>query len=410
MRKVLSEKVIRAARPPAQGKRFEIVDARCPGLVLRVTDKGAKSFCVIYRAPASRRQVRYTLGPWPEMDLAIARQRALALRTEVTVHGRDPRAEEKARKLHTFGAVAESFMELVAMKTIDSWKNIRGSLDRHLLPAWGDHPIGEIRRRDVHALIDGIVKKGKLGAAREARKHTSRIFGWAFDRELVETNPAYHLRRDDLRQREAGRALADDELRAVWLAAGGMGYPWAQVFRLIILTGARRSEIALTRRSEIDRQRRILVVSRERQKSDRDHLIPLAPAAWALVEGCPRFVGKDVPPDPFVFSFTSGKVPVGGFVKAKERLDEEAAKVLGRPVDAYRVHDLRVTCRTRLASLGVPREVAEAVIGHKKPGLVAVYDKHDFLDERRAALVRYAEHVQQVVGDTGWRAQGVERI
>jgi hypothetical protein len=115
-------------------------------------------------------------------------------------------------------------MELVARRTVESWRNVDAALRNHLLPAWRDRAIGEIRRGEVNTLLDGLTAAAKLGAA--------RIFGWAFDREIIAANPAAKLQRHELRNRRAVRRLEDDELRALWLAADSepsrLGYPWAQ--------------------------------------------------------------------------------------------------------------------------------------------------------------------------------------
>lgn len=404
MRKKLTDDGVARLRPVA-GQRLEVQDAVCPNLVVRVTAKGVRTFSVLYRMPGAGGvsptgrelagpQQRLTLGKWPALDVEHAREQARQVASQVA-RGVDPRDETRRRRGETFGVVAERFMELEARPHIASWRNVRAALDTHLLPAWRDRPLGTIKRGDVHALLDAIVASGKPGAAREVRKHASRIFGWAVDRELVEANPLYKLRRKDLNPNpHAGRALADDELRAVWLAAGELGYPWDAYFRLLLLTGARRSEIAEARASDLDRGRRVLNVPAMRQKSGRDHLIPLVGPAWSLVQELPTWTAVD---DPYLFSACAGAEPIRGFVHAKERLDDAAARVLGRELRPYRLHDLRVTCRTRLAALRVPAEVGEAVLGHAKQGLVGVYNKWGYLEEKRDALRRYGEHVLALV-------------
>src|SRR4029079_6664122 len=100
-----------------------------------------------------------------------------------------------------------------------------------------------------------------------------------------------------------------------------------------------------------------------------------------------------------------GRVPVSGFSKGKEALDELAQEYLRRELGdsaavlrPYRVHDFRVTCETRLAHLGFNQEVRDAVLGHAKPGLQRTYNKHDYLEEKRQALQAYAEPLLVVLG------------
>lgn len=367
--------------------------------MLRVTPRGHASWSFVYRSPTTGRHTRKTLGTWPSQRLEEARAAAYELKAAVE-QGRDPAREQReaaaaTRARQTFGEVAKRYVELVARPTIDSWRNVDAALRNHLLPAWGDRPIVEIRRAEVHALLDSIVAAGRPGAAREVRKHASRIFGWAYDRELIATNPAYKLLRDELKKRRPVHQLDDEELRAVWLAAGLLGYPWEQAWRLLILTGARRNEIARARWSEIDRETRTLRLPADRHKSRRGLAIPLSSLAWEVLRGCPHFVGAD----PYILSCTHGRGPVVGFAKAKKRLDEAVSDLLDRQIAPYRTHDLRVTFRSRLARLRVPREVAEACLGHAQPALERVYDAHDYEAEMRGAMERYAHHVVDVLGE-----------
>ena len=139
---------------------------------------------------------------------------------------------------------------------------------------------------------------------------------------------------------------------------------------------------------------------RERFKGRRDHVVPLAPEAWAIYEAMPTWDGKD----PYLFSTQDGKVAVSGFSKAKTLLDKAANAQLRElagdetaTLIRYRIHDFRVTCESRLADLGFNQDVRDAVLGHAKVGLQRTYNKHDYADEKRAALEAYAAHVMEVV-------------
>jgi integrase len=328
--------------------------------------------------------------------LSNAREQARQLLSEVS-KGIDPRQERAcanvARFTNTFSAVLQRFIEQEVEPNVRSWRNVESALRLHVLPYWSDRPIEDVRRRDVHAILDELTTQNKNGAAREVRKHLSKFFNWALDREIVNVNPVQGLQRKDLRpQEDAGRALTNDELRAVFAAAIQMGYPFGPMYQLLILTGQRRNEWAEARRSEVDLGRQLLEVGRERFKSGRDHLVPLAAPSLLIVQSLPKWTGKDH----FLFSSRDGKVPVSGFSKAKAKLDALAAFASG-PLPRYRVHDFRVTCETRLAQLGFKQEVRDAVLGHAKPGLQKTYNKHDYLQDKHDALNAYAAHIGGIV-------------
>jgi len=255
------------------------------------------------------------------------------------------------------------------------------------------------RAADVHELFDDLVADDKTAIAREVRKHLSRFFNWAVDREIIKDSPIHGLKRGDLEKNEdAGRALADAELRHIWHAAGSLGYPFGPMYRLLMLTGQRRNEWAAASRSEIDSDKRWLEIPKDRYKGNRDHIVPISDEVRSIIEALPIWTGNDF----FIFSTRDGAVPVSGFSKPKLRLDAAAlASMQARDQAAklvyYRVHDFRVTCETRLAHLGFNQEVRDAVLGHAKVGLQKTYNKYSYLDEKRAALDAYAKHIMAVV-------------
>ena len=409
-----TDQMVERLRPPEAG-RIELGDEVCPGLLLRVTERGVRSFSVIYKVVGEGgvsvsgrllkgKQRRITLGQWPTLRLTEARERAREI-LSAALEGRDLRDERRAQNLlraaNTLENVAERFIRLHAKPNVKSWRNIDRVLNLHVMPHWGDRVMRDIRRADMHQLLDGLVAAGKTGTAREVRKHLSSLFNWAVDREIVTDNPVYGMTRADLKNtHEAGRALEDDELRAIWHASGDLGYPFGAMYRLLILSGQRRNEWANARRSEIDPDNRLLEIRRDRYKGGRDHIVPLADEAWALVDALPAWPGNDY----YLFSTTDGRKPVSGFSRAKSLLDKKAQLILRSSTNdqrielkRYRVHDFRVTCETRLANLGFNQEVRDAVLGHAKPGLQKTYNKHDYLDEKRAALVSYSNHLIGVV-------------
>lgn len=138
---------------------------------------------------------------------------------------------------------------------------------------------------------------------------------------------------------------------------------------------------------------------KERHKSGRGHILPLSEPAWAIFQALPIWPGNDY----HLFSTDGGKGQIKGYSKAKARLDTEALRLMQKDdphaaLKPYRVHDFRTTCQTRLAALGISPDVFGAVLGHAKPGLQRTYNKHEYLNEKRAAMTAYADHIMSVVG------------
>lgn len=407
-----TDQMLERMRPP-MGARVELGDEVVPGLVLRVTPGGVKSFSIIYKVPGeggvsatgrllAGRQHRITIGQYPLLGLAQARERARELLGTVS-EGRDPRPERREANLlrhtNTAETVARRFIEQDAKRTVGSWQNIQRVLDLHVIPRLGSTPIRDVRRADVHELLDELVASDRVGTAREVRKHLSRLFNWAVDRELLTDSPVHGLRRGDLDPNgDAGRALTNDELRHIWRAAGDLGYPFGPWYQLLILTGRRRDEWAAARRSEIEAANRLHELPKERHKSRRGHVLPLSDPAWAVIDALPVWPGNDY----HLLSTDGGKGHIKGFSKAKTRLDEGALKLMRKAdpeaaLAPYRVHDFRVTCETRLADLGFNQDVRDAVLGHAKPGLQKTYNKHEYLVEKREAMAAYGAHIIGIV-------------
>ena len=200
------------------------------------------------------------------------------------------------------------------------------------------------------------------------------------------------------------RVLDDDELRAFWRATRRLGYPYGPLFRMLALTGQRKSEVAEARWSEFDLTKKVWVIPAERMKTDVDHVVPLSDDVLDILKSLPRFKKGN-----HLFSTTFGKKPVNGFSKAKERLDRRMlrswraiARLRGEgrrtaQIKPWVIHDIRRTMRTGLSALPVPDLVRELVIAHTKPGLHKVYDQHAYKSEKRHALELWAARLRNIV-------------
>lgn len=384
----------------APDRRLEVHDARVPGWVLRITPRGVKTFSYVYRRHGRHRRV--TLGRWPvdpraqAKALAKIRERALELQAQVAA-GRDPLQEERERQARrpasrTLAWAADRYVQH-SRQRIKTWQDLERILANHWLPTFGEVPLADVRRVDLYEhVLDPLLRAGRHGAAGQAKKAISGLFNFAVRRGWLESSPAAGLTVDAPPSRR--RALRDDELAAVWLAAAQLETPWRQAVRLILLTGCRRSEISEARWSEITRDR-WLVIPAERYKTGAEHHVPLSEPAWAELQSLPRFLCRD----PYILSARGGVAPIRGWGRPKERLDEMAGAILGRAMPAYRLHDLRHTFRTRLAMLGIPHDVAELAYGHKLPGVAGLYNHYDYRAERRQALDRYAAHVLELASE-----------
>lgn len=396
MKQKLTVSRIRQLRCPPTQTRFALRDTVVPGLSVRVTPKGTKTFTFTWRR--ANRQHRVTLHRWPlapeahQRALEDARTQALALETDVCRGGSPGVAVSQVGSLTVEQLVHEYIVREARASGLKTWAAIERTLDLHLVSAIGHLPIAEVSRRDVLEILDRLMAEGKPGACGNVRKATSRLFNYAADRGHLAVSPVAGMRYRPLKKRtNCGRDLDDEELWAVWRASSEERAPARQLLQLLILTGSRRSEWADAGWSELDEDSRTLWIKPDRYKTGVAHSVPLSGAAWGIVKDVPRWPGSD-----WIISY-DGTAPFRAWGRMKKRVELAANRHLGRPLERWRLHDLRVTVRTGMARQGVPPHIAELVLGHVPPALVRTYNKHLHVDERRDALERWGEHVMGVV-------------
>jgi integrase len=386
-----------ASRPPAgPGNRDDWPDAIVPGLVLRVTDRGHKSFVLRARFPLNpQNPTRRALGDYGAITLAEARDKARSWLALID-KGVDPkleeerlRAEAKRRQDTTFGKVAADFLDRHAVKLAKA-KEVRTIIETEFMPRWRNRPIEMMRPEDIGPAIRAIVNRGAPAQAHNAFANLRNLFNWAIGTGEydIKTSPLQNLSPKSLIGERVirQRILSDVELRAVWNASDDLGYPYGPVIRLLILTAQRLKQVSDLSWVEIDLDNAIWSLSVERMKGDAAHLVPLAPVVLALLEKLPRWTRGD-----FAFTTTEGRKPVNGFSKAKDRLDQLSG------VKDWVLHDLRRTARSHFSALPVQEIVRELVIAHAQKGLSKVYDQYLYLDEKRRCLGLWEKRLLSIV-------------
>ncbi len=423
----LSKRTVDAAE--AGAKPYLVWDEKLSGFGLKVTPAGGKVYVYQYRLaiPGKAEETtpaRYTIGKHGNLTPDQARKRAQDL-AALVAQGIDPReleadnraAKEEAKRKAAEKARLES--DLAFSRMADLWlaayehemgrrpssvADAHLVVKNHLKPALADKPMPHITRADLQPIID-VVSVEKKATRRNIHAYASSLFGWAVKRGDIPRNPLADMAKPPA-PKARDRVLADDELVQVWTAAAVMSKPWGPFYRIAILTGQRREEVAALRWAELDRGAKEWTIPAARAKNGNVHLVPLSDAVVAELDA---LAGGDVWPKSGFVLTTTGRSPISGFSKAKKALDAKVAelrqKATGARVDvegmpAWRVHDLRRTTATGLQRLGVRFEVTEAALNHvsgSKGGVAGIYQRHDWKDEKRAALDAWARHVQAIM-------------
>ncbi|MEJ5021868.1 integrase arm-type DNA-binding domain-containing protein [Ochrobactrum vermis] len=432
-RENLTDRRMHALKPAPAGTRYDIQDGIVPGLAVRVTDKGTKTFVLVARFPGSNNPTRRAIGEYGRLTLEQARNTAREWH-ELVRRGIDPRSAandtkdaEVLRRGRTFGRIVEDYLRLsvvgadennpIQRKGLEVARDLKGEfLDDKPVQRDGktvlrkglrDKPIDEICKADILIILDDAVARGAKYQAFNLLGHARTFFNWVISRGVygIEISPCDRMRPNAVIGKKASRkrVLNDAELFAYWRATKRLGYPYGPLFQLLLLTGQRKSEVADAVKSEFDRKAKLWTIPPARMKAENAHSVPLTDSAISVLDAVNPFIqGKHI------FSTTEGKKPVNGFSKAKVRLDKEMLRILRAlarkqgdeadevDFDPFVIHDIRRTVRTRMSALPISSTVAELVIAHTQKGLHAVYDQHAYETEKRHALELWAARLREI--------------
>jgi integrase len=358
-------------------------DDEVPGFGLRIRKTGSRTW--VYQYKVQRRTKRVVIGKASAIKLAKAREIASDYHARVR-QGGDPLTEKRVqieRASHTFGPLAEQYLERrkTALRP-RSWTATALYLQRHAAPLH-TLPVDSVDLRTIAGLLGRIEKTTGPVAANRCRAALSSMFSWAMREGLAQSNPTLNTNKREEHPRD--HVLTNDEIRHVWAAAKGA---YGDVVKLLILTGQRREEIGALRWDEVDLDRGVITLGRERTKNNRADEIPLSATALATLSA-----RSQSPKYEFVF----GRRPLGSWSRSKRALDAS----MGDRVRPWHLHDLRRTAATGMADIGVQPHIIEAVLNHQsghKAGIAGIYNRSSYTKDKAEALARWDRHVTSIIG------------
>jgi integrase len=357
------------------GKRRIVWDSVVPGLGIRVTDRGVKSFVLVVRYPGQHNPAPRSLGTYGAITLEAARTKArewLAL----IGNGTDPAQHLAHKREQTFQAISEQYL-LRKTKDHRTRGEIEAMLTRLIHPALAQRPITSINRSDIVRLLDKIEDENGAVTATKALGIISRVMNFHASRTDDFRSPIVKgMGRGTAQARS--RILSDDELRAIWAACDEFPV-FGPMLRFILLTATRRDEAGKMRWSEISGEE--WVIPAARYKTNIDHVIPLSRMALSAL---PERNGE------WVFS-GNGRQPIGNFTQNKAEIDKASG------VSGWVIHDLRRTARSLMSRAGVPPDHAERCLGHIIGGVRGIYDRHEYYREKARAYELLAGLIERIV-------------
>jgi integrase len=387
-------------------------DPASKGLQLRVRAKAAgtsRTWLLRYRWRDE--WVRIVLGHVPSMSLAEARDRALGLRKAID-DGIDPRRARPKRRpapaplpgsaavtsrdaKHSIEFLVSEFVERYIRPTRKRPEYAEAMLAKDVLPEWRGRDARTIEPAEVIELLDKITDRGSPVAANRTAALLGQLFKFGIHRRIVASTPVQLLYRPGGKERPRERVLTEGELQAFLKdpTAATRYQRLAHVITLLLLTGQRRGELALARWSDIDFKAHTWTIPDANAKGGRGHVVPLTDWALEELQALKRMAAAKR--SPWVLPANGGaqhidpKQLTRGIAKCQARFKKQG-------IEAFVLHDLRRTCRTGLSRLKVEPHVAERVLNHAQETIAGTYDRHAYLDEKRAALEKWAAHLRDL--------------
>ncbi|MDA1023724.1 MAG: tyrosine-type recombinase/integrase [Proteobacteria bacterium] len=389
-----TDRKIASLKPPKTGQ-VDYFDTTMPGFGIRVSYGGAKAWFVKYVHKG--RQRRMTLGQYPAVKLAKARELTLDAKHELTVEKHDPALQKRAdRQALTFKELADLYVEEYAVKKRSGGEDKR-ILNKYFAP-WHPRKAVEIERAEIVERLQEIKKENGPIMANRCLACVRKVYSWALRNAKLPLpfNPALRLDAPG-EETTRDRVYTDEEIKSLWEAFGDFGISGA-VFKMILITGQRPGEVAGMEWKEIDGN--LWTIPGARTKNKRVHVVPLNDMALEELNQAPRLhehwvfpspKGKDQP------ITNTGKAVRGAYGKKKSgRSIRDSSKV-----NDFTPHDLRRTLSTGLTKLGFSRFIVDRLLNHVEPGVGGVYDRYDYRKEKTEAAEAWGRHLEGIVGDSG---------
>jgi len=376
--------------------RYDVTDR--DGLLLEVHPSGKKVWRYRYRLNGKRE--KYTIGPYPAVGLALARERRLEAeklvqqnQSPALLKKREKEAERRTGgTLKTVADLAESWIERVLKPANKRAEQDETYVRRDIIPRIGSVAIDEVSASDIWGCADAVAKRGHGQAARRVRGVAKRMFDYALSQGIVRANPAASIKPKHIAPTVSRtRTLSAAEL-AQWLDAvytSRLSRQNKLALHFLLLVPARKGELVKSRVADFDPTQQTWDIAAGNSKSGAPLRHKLSRQAFSVMSELVQLAGNSEWMLPSTRNLGRNHITV-------TTLNSALKDVAGLPPDAN-IHDLRRTCRTGLSDLGgIPDAVAELCLNHRPKGVAGVYDRAERLLERGRALQRWADHIDKI--------------
>lgn len=397
-----TDKEINAMKPKeGQTKPRDIRENSGDGFGLTIFPSGEKSFIYIYHFGGRKR--RMTLGKYPHCSLGDAHKlHREALK--VLEGGKDPALERKKEKIatrdsSTVNGLIEEYLEVWAKPRKRSWKEDERFLNKDVKPFWGKLKAKDVTRRDVILLLDKIKDRGAPIAANRGLACIRRMFNFAVERDIIPTSPCTSVK-PVAKENQRDRVLSADEIKILWQALETipsesnsihdikMSQQTKLVLKLQLALGQRKGEIISAEWSEIDMNAGWWTIPSNKAKNGQAHKVPLNTLALKLLDEIKGLSGDSrfLFPAKFKDTYITGT-----------SIDHAVRRSSFTGIKTWTPHDLRRTVASHITSMGIPRLVVSKILNHVESSVTAIYDRHEYYNEKLNALEIWAQRLNDIV-------------
>jgi integrase len=404
-RRPFTDRYLASLKPT--NRRYDVLDPRRKGLLLRVTPNGVKTF--YFRYQQNLQIVRLMIGRYPATTLKKAYETHADLVKGLN-KGEDIRVDlppgVRSKGLAhgtpetglTVGDLAKEFCERYLQRERKNPREAELVIEANIVRNWRTRPAKSITRRDGVLLLDKVVDRNAPVMANRVGALLSQMFRFAVTRGMLEASPFVALGRPGGSEKARNRRLSDKEIRIFWkkLTRARLSAEVRFALKLILVTAQRPGEVALAAWKEFDVERKVWTIPPERSKNGQEHEVPLSDLALTLVRHLRRRFGET----DYLIPSRCWKAREGApiTIRALSQGIRDRRKHFGLP--SFTPHDLRRTAASLMTANGVPRLHVEKVLNHTIDDVAEIYDRHDYTKEKRAAVERLAESIRAILRST----------
>lgn len=395
----LTVTAIKAAKPNKAKDRF-LSDG--DGLFLKVAGNGNKSYVFRYTYGSRRRLM--TIGSYPELELAKARQKHLEAR-QILKSGADPlqinRAAQQAFKAAmTVEQSGEEWLRRVIEKQFKKPQEVRRMLAMDVYPLIGKYLAKDITSREAAIVINKVVDRGSPVQANRVLRTLKKLFAYAVEQSYIASNPVtMTIKGAGGKEHSRNRNLSLDEITTVLTefetTTAKTSWQVRNILKLLILTAQRSGEVCGMEWRHIDLDRSIWTLPKEITKSDRSHVVHLSLQATRILESVKPLTGTDR----YVFTSKKNHDRHIETRSLSQALRKKLTDIALKEIVSFTPHDLRRTATTRMADMGVAPHVIEKLLNHVMTGAMGVYNRADYYPERKEALSLWGNRVDQLMAN-----------